>query len=426
MQLRPLALVLIAGLSTTAAGHPNPVAQPASSHGSIDIVGPVDRNPPRMLEELAQASSDALWLADSNPNVFGYPWPDRATGQIVLSPTNAVGDGLARSWAANGARIGGPKPTTLRAPSVPVRIRAATRSVAQLERIREDAHLLVRARVRDAELIYATEPDREHNRIIISIDRMSADLLSALAARYGTEAIAVRIEPRLPARPQRHADNPAFWGGARISGGGYDCSSAFPWVDSSYYYMLSAGHCYPTGGIAVTPASRMGPVHRDSRENWNSGVGTVYLTGQSTYRGDIALIQIDTGSSGTKIYRGDKDSEYAATVKEMWWRSPEPGDQYCIGGATSGELCEFIVNRIRLNYTYYTGETVKNITEGWRGDPCHGLGDSGGPVYTVRADGGIAAKGIHSGGISTFGTCWEYFTDIWLAYWGFPGWLRTG
>jgi len=80
-----------------------------------------------------------------------------------------------------------------------------------------------------------------------------------------------------------------------------------------------------------------------------------------------------------------------------------------------------------------------------------------GPVYTVRSDSGIAAKGIlsgsgswlgtcyvtsltsgtpttvgretsrfsdQSGSGSWLGTCYVYFTDIWDAYYGLPGDLK--
>jgi hypothetical protein len=45
-------------------------------------------------------------------------------------------------------------------------------------------------------------------------------------------------------------------------------------------------------------------------------------------------------------------------------------------------------------------------------------------VYTVRPDGGIAAKGINSGGGFIGNHCWNYFTDIWLAWYGLPGTLQ--
>jgi hypothetical protein len=52
----------------------------------------------------------------------------------------------------------------------------------------------------------------------------------------------------------------------------------------------------------------------------------------------------------------------------------------------------------------------------------------------VRSDGGIAAKGVHSGdgggGSDHYGgafdPCYEYFTDIWDPYLALPGVLKKG
>ena len=54
-------------------------------------------------------------------------------------------------------------------------------------------------------------------------------------------------------------------------------------------------------------------------------------------------------------------------------------------------------------------------------------------IYRGPANGTIYAKGIHVGGGSIGGDdfggrldpCQEYFTDIWDAYLGFPGYLTT-
>ena len=59
----------------------------------------------------------------------------------------------------------------------------------------------------------------------------------------------------------------------------------------------------------------------------------------------------------------------------------------------------------------------------WR--MCQG-GDSGVPIYTIRSDGGVAAKGVLSGGSSnTSGSCWDCFTDTSLAEKALAGVLRV-
>ncbi|MDR1806826.1 MAG: S1 family peptidase [Propionibacteriaceae bacterium] len=109
----------------------------------------------------------------------------------------------------------------------------------------------------------------------------------------------------------------------------------------------------------------------------------------------------------------------------MWYRSPSSGDQFCTGGARSGELCGWTVDQSNVNVTYDDGTVVQKITIGTKGTSGGGViaGDSGGPVYTVRSDGKVAAKGIISGSGSSWGAYKVYFTDIWDAYYGLPGYL---
>ena len=173
----------------------------------------------------------------------------------------------------------------------------------------------------------------------------------------------------------------------------------------------------------------MGTVSVGSRENWVRGTGTEYLAGQNVYRGDLALISMSSGASSTyRMYTGGTSSNSSALVKEMWSRSPVAGDQFCTGGAYGGEVCGWKVDQVNVTVKYSTGETLRNGTRGSRSRIGGGVvqGDSGGPVYTVRTDGGIAAKGIISGAGSDVLSNLMWFTDIWQAYWGLPGYLYTG
>ena len=174
-----------------------------------------------------------------------------------------------------------------------------------------------------------------------------------------------------------------------------------------------------------TPAQYIGSVTAESEESWNPGTGTVYMTGQF-----VALIRASSSVQGY-IYTSCCNG---APVKEMWSRRPQSGDQYCTGGAVSGQVCGWTVDWVAGNY-YYTdsGETARNVTHGTKRQQCQLHGDSGGPVYTVRSDGGISAKGIISGewihdsyvDWYELYSCENVFTDIWDAYWGLPGWLVT-
>jgi streptogrisin C len=117
----------------------------------------------------------------------------------------------------------------------------------------------------------------------------------------------------------------------------------------------------------------------------------------------------------------------------MWSRRAQSGDQYCTGGSFSGEICGWTVDAAGVD-RYVSGKWKRSIVvsssrQGW----CIRSGESGGAVYTVNSNGSVAAKGIHSsssgGGSDFYGgaldPCEEQFTDIWDAYYGFPGTLKT-
>jgi streptogrisin C len=429
----PLSLLLGLGIPGGVTANTTPAPAPEGTTStpepeSVDTAGiplvelPEQLTPPS--PEAAQALHDAWIQGMESPKDLGYPWIDEATGEVVVDTVTKRGLQVAEANRAKASR--------------PTRTRQVSRSFAALEQVKHEVIGLTSAEVPDGDAIFETIPDPANNRIIISVDKMSTALFSALAERYGTETISVRFAPDEPrGEPQpRDRDTSPFYGGAtiRIPSGG-TCSSGFSWYSGSTSMMLTAGHCAPSGGSISTPATSMGSVTSGSRENWTNGTGTVYLTGQSTYRGDLALIQIASNkSSNGRIYRGGAGSNSSAPVKEMWSRMAATGDQYCTGGYRTGELCGWSVTRVRFDHRYSNGEVVRNANRGSKQGQCNLGGDSGGPVYTVRSDGGIAAKGIHSGGGGggsdnwggALDPCFEIFTDIWDAYYAFPGVLRLG
>lgn len=365
-------------------------------------------------EKQAQAFDDAMQFASAHPTDVGYPWIDPAIDALVVSTATPNGRALLAAM-----------PDSAR----PNRIRDVTFSYGQLEGIKDEVTTLAAAGVPDADLIYQTAPDHKDNRVIITVSQLSERLLKDLATRYGTEAIAVQVDPdhRMASTASRLSDTSAFWGGARINVPIGGCTSGFPWLASGVYAMLTAAHCAPNGGSVSTPAQSMGNVTSASEENWSTSTGTRYYSGQSTYRGDVALIRIPANkSSGTSIYRGPANSSTSSTVKSMWSRSPVVGDGFYTGGSYSGELGSWTVTVIGMNKWYIAdGFDVwaRNVTEGSKSGICIQGGDSGGPVFTLTT-GGVSAKGIISG--MGFTGCYVYFTDIRLSYFGLPGALRTG
>lgn len=436
--MRQLVISILAVLAiTTAALSQGALASPATRvgsevrHASGIVLLAARPASQQLVEPLAKAWNDALWLARSNPDAMGYPWADAVSGQLVLSVKAPAAEALVRAFLAGSARTAGAKGGVgLPAPAVPVRTRVVDRSLGELEQIKNDATTLLAAGVPDAAAIYQTEPDFENNRVIITVERQSDVLFAALAARYGTQAVAIRVDPDRPKVKGvgRGDDSPPFYGAAKIQSPNGPCSSAFAWYisSSSTYAMLTAGHCAYNGGTVYNGNSSytMGSVTQSSEENWNSGTGTVYFTGQSVYRGDLALIRISGYGTGSAayIYSGS-DNTTTSMVREKWYRSPSSGDQYCTSGYASLVICGWTVSSVGINVQdSNTGEWWRNVTSGYRnGSTGLSSGDSGGAVYTVRTDNGIAAKGIINAAGPGISTQWSYFTDIWDAYYGLPG-----
>ncbi len=176
---------------------PNPPRPQARHASGLAIATPIPRCfGPSVYEPLAIAHSNARMLAESHPDDFGYPWDDRAKGELVVSVIGPTGEALARSWMASGATYAsGTKETVLPRPVVPVRIRTMTRSYAQLAKMMDDIIDALRAGLLPDPSVRSFGPDDEYDRIVMDVQYLSDAFATALVSRFGTEAIAVRVDP---------------------------------------------------------------------------------------------------------------------------------------------------------------------------------------------------------------------------------------
>ncbi len=178
---------------------PNP-PRPEARHAS-GLALPTPRlfcyGPP-VYEPLAIAYQNARQLAESHPNDFGYPWDDRERRELVISVIGPTGEALARAWMASGATYSPPgsaKSTFLAQPVVPVRFRTVTRSFAQLAKLQDDIIDALRAGLLPDASVSSFGPDDEHDRIVMDVQNLTDAFANALASRFGTEAIALRVDP---------------------------------------------------------------------------------------------------------------------------------------------------------------------------------------------------------------------------------------
>jgi hypothetical protein len=412
----------IAGVSTRA-----DAATPAGSrHSSGLAVLPARGNTIAAPSPQASRQSlfDAVQLANSAPADFSYPWID-ASGAVVLDTATTRGANLFSAWRR-----------TMPALGAPLRQRAVKVSMARMEQIRGDIIATMKAAPPGQRYITKIIPDNPDNRLILSVTKLDDQLLNGLAHRFGTDVVAVRYEPDavLPSNQGREDDTSnggGFYGGSDING----CTSGFSWYSGSVNFMVTAGHCYPYGGTASTPVEPMGTVFQDLRENYNVGTGTVVMTNQSVQYGDMALVQVTTGKLvSAHVYSNlGENTNSTRQVKEMWFTPVAAGDQFCTDGRITGERCGWTVMYDHYDQQLANGEWSRHTNEAVKQGYCTKPGDSGGPVYTIRSDGGVAAKGIHTwgggGGGDYYGgpfdPCYEGFTDILDPYFGFPGVLKV-
>jgi hypothetical protein len=273
-----------------------------------------------------------------------------------------------------------------------------------------------------------TEPDQINGRLIVTIRRWDDALISALKERYG-DRVAVRIEDGVAETAGRNSDSPPFWGGAKWTSPTKTCSTGFSWTANGSDAMLTAAHCISSGGNVSYPNfSNAGTVANASEENWNDGTGTVFYTGQSAYRGDVALIRYaGTKTSAPRIYNGGPGTSTSTGVARMATRRRAFGDPVCTSGITTGVWCGAVTGTA-MNIQYIGdpgGPWIRNAARaeaiGWT---CPTHGDSGGPVYVNRDDGNVDAAGIFSGSLPLGISCVTYFTDIWEPFTALPGAIK--
>lgn len=193
-----LALVFTLALASASVAQPSPETRHASG---IALLQPIDlgaireAGPPD--EPLATAWSDAFTMASHNPDGLGYPWADRASGELVITVVNSDGEALAREWIKTGVLPNTrPSPFHPRTPNVPIRFRSVKHSVADLQRVMDDVILERVGGYAGTTKIWGTGPDHEKNRVIAETNAVDEEFLYALAATFGTEVVAVRVDPR--------------------------------------------------------------------------------------------------------------------------------------------------------------------------------------------------------------------------------------
>ncbi|MEV0805340.1 S1 family peptidase [Micromonospora sp. NPDC050200] len=268
--------------------------------------------------------------------------------------------------------------------------------------------------------------DPVNNRIVIKAATVTQEMREALAARYGANRVALQLVPGMTVpspKSGRQYDTAPYYGGAYFYTSVGGCSTAFAWTHEGVHYMLTAGHCTSLNGWAYNRNVTLGYV---SADNWNNTTGSVKVNGKAYYSGDASTIKLTQTSYG-RVYKGSSTSTSSRAVTGRMGRRSSVGDTYCVSGQVTGEMCGFHVHSTYVTVRYTDGATLRNAMEGYRYGNCTRGGDSGAPIYNIKSDGTVTARGILSGGsTNTSGHCYDYFTDTYLAELALPGIIKLG
>lgn len=222
----------------------------------------------------------------------------------------------------------------------------------------------------------------------ISVQELKTDTEAAT----GVTPTVVNGTQRFVAASRQNDSTPWYGGSAmtRVTGGkNYYCSTGFAISKpDTPTRILSAAHCDLSGNLA-----------------WKDGAGDPFSAGGADISvepdGIESMIIYPTGGATGRVYGGPWNatpSHVRYSLKVGGSYSNSLGDYVCLSGAMSGENCLatqiYAINQ-NIECPDNPGHTCKlhladNSTQ------IVAIGDSGGPVYALRSDGRVSARGIIS------------------------------
>lgn len=197
--------------------------------------------------------------------------------------------------------------------------------------------------------------------------------------------IAVAAQPI--AQINRQNDSAPWQGGGALaySDGNNYCSVGFSVLRSDGTgRLLSASHCNDNVGAVV-------------RDGVGDRIGVISNVVRGTY--DSILIDPDASPATVgKVFGGPWN---ASTTNNRYQFSvggsaaPAEGETVCTSGAMSGEHCNRVIRETSINFS--CGPNGNYTCQGFRSSGSGvtvAAGDSGGPLYVMRSDGRVGARGI--------------------------------
>ena len=223
------------------------------------------------------------------------------------------------------------------------------------------------------------------------LSRVNIDeLVTATESATGARPTVTATTRTFVGASRQNDSSPWYGGSAMTRGANTYCSTGFAISKpDTPTRLLSAAHCDPTGNLA-----------------WNDGAGNSLSTGGATISveedGIDSMIIDPVGDSTGRVFGGpwnatSSHARYSLKVGGSYANAV--GNYVCVSGAMSGENC-LATQIYAINQTMPCPDNTSHTCKLHLADNSTqilAIGDSGGPVYALRDDGRVSARGIISG-----------------------------
>lgn len=402
-------LLLIAGacLATVGIGPAN-AADPTPAPTALAPLATEVVDPPSLTPAVDQALTAAQQLAEANPDDFGIPTvgSDSTTVAVRVVGGTSLGASAVASLQASGSAA---------STFVPSRARVSWRQLTALS----ETAMAAGVTLPTGAVIYGGSIDANTQRIVLDLSSIDDATRAAVATTFGAN---VAVREGIPVTPQsRDQATSPYFAGSRVistlpakSNEGTVCTAGFA-LDNNR--LLTAGHCSKVGEQRIWRVpydSSAGNQWVRFGQSWGSTwapfVGSVKVnTSIAARTGDAGQVLVDSGRSvKARVWVGGPTSTSSVYVTSAFTTVPNVGQQFCVSGATRGEVCGFKVTNPYSWYhprlknerdVWYTGpETIGWVTTGTKKGVCPIGGDSGAPVYyrAMSNPNAVKAMGILS------------------------------
>lgn len=370
--------MLVAFTATSALAGALAWSPPTSAEPGGDLPEPV-QDPTAIAVDQIRAVAEPLANLEDRPG-FGRVTMDIGRRQVRVdwrgAPPREVTDAAART-----------------ADGIEVVVRAVRFSDAQLTA--KAATLIESGRRPGGVPVAVVTKNQDLDGLVAEVPATAAGRMDqTVAASELSRSLGVPVEVRAGQEwvSQTRRNDSAPWQGGgqlRFAANGNFCTAGFAVLTSGGAgRLLTAGHCNPGA------ASRV-----------NDGAGEqIAAANTSRFDGNFDSLLIDPSASpGTvgKVFGGAWNAGTTASRYQLHVggsAAPSVGDTVCISGANSGEHCGRTITDTGVTYDC-SGRVCTGFIYSGSGVTSVG-GDSGAPVYAMRSDGRVSARGIHSGGLN--------------------------